>query len=267
MNLNDFIYNFNLVTTKTITDIKELCTVQKVNKQIDYSESISLIDMLNLFNQAYLKFLSDFKEVATLEFLGKKISFENFYFNSNTSVLYLSTAKPNLKYISENWYCIYIINYDDNNIDFIATNGLDGLKRKSKKLDIPNDIKNAYLSLMRKHKLFLDSYFRLKENFIFGNGTTVLFSKIYGDILTKLNSFELAFGNLYFNCEDIIKIRIDLGEKLKINSIDKKGLADKIQVINELLNKLYISTTNLPSLFKEVKEQNLTKTRKNNFKN
>ena len=85
----------------------------------------------------------------------------------------------------------------------------------------------------------------------------MIFSKIDGDINDKNCKFELSFGNCFFNYEDYIKVIFELGNELTINYDDSmvifesKTIDYKKDIIDKLINNLYIHNSKLSKLYGE----------------
>ena len=128
-----------------------------------------------------------------------------------------------------------------------------------KKVELDENLVKKYLDFLEKYECFLQSYYNLRNKFIFGNGTTVLFSRIEGEILEKLKTFTIAFGNNYFITADSIRILFNLGETLNIDynlceiEMDLKKIENKKEYIDELVNNLFINRSKLPVMYEKEK--------------
>lgn len=270
MDLEAFIYKYNLVSTLTITDIIELCHVlnKKENRAIDYSNSINLYHLVTTFNKLSNYFQKDYQTLNPIT-LGENVELLNFYHheNDNYRCLTIYINNPNEQICNEDETLLYLIE-KDGKITSIITNGINYFDKDyyKKEINIDEEIVKKYLDLGEKYSLFIDAYHTLKNKFIFGDGTTVLFSKINGELFEKITSFEITFGNHYFNTEDYINVPIKLGETPVIDYPNSKVILDleeqenKKEIIDELLEKLFINKDKLPELYQ--KEKQLLKEKK-----
>lgn len=262
MNLKRFIYEFNLVSTQTITETEELFHVlsRKETKEIDYSNSISLYHLVELFNKLYLFFEKDYQKLEKID-LGECIEFLNFYKSSDYRLLEFRIVNPNKEICDVEETLLYLIEDNEkifsfvtNNLNFFAEN----YYRKDGELN--EELVKKYLDLAEKHSLFLDAYKYFKNKFIFGNGTTVLFSKVNGVLLKKLDTFEVSFGNQYFNTSDYINIPFILGENFDIDYDSSEIIfhlekqENKKEIIDELINKVCITCNKLSDVYKKEKQ-------------
>ena len=104
-----------------------------------------------------------------------------------------------------------------------------------------------YLEFGSKYDVLIAGYNYFKNRQIFGNGTSMIFTKINGNFFNGCNSFEISFGNISMNCEDYINIVFKLGDKLEIdydNSIVKLNgdlIEDKNMIIDEFVKNIYVN--------------------------
>lgn len=262
MNLDRFIYEFNLVSTQTITDTHELIRVlnNKQNKEIEYSNSVSIHDLVELFNKLYVFFEKDYQKLEKIN-LGERIEFLTFYKSDDYRLLEFLIDTPYKEICEEEETLLYLIE-DNEKIYSFVTNNLNFFAKDYYRKDIQlNEAQvKKYLDLAEKHNLFLDTYKFLKNKFIFGNGTTVLFSKVSGELSEKLNTFEVAFGNQYFNTSDYISIPFILGETLNIDYgsskviFDLKEQENKKEIIEQLINNIFVTRNKLPDMYKDEKQ-------------
>ena len=196
--LDDFIKRTNLILTGTLTQ-EDFCKVGfDFKKQlIDYKNCLSLYQLVSEFNEKYKQFKKDYDSLNKLD-LGKDIDIINFTKGNNYRFLSLytpmilkkgdstlvltekddeiySVCKNNLSVYDKNYYCII--------------------------LDLDKTKVKAYLDLFEKYKELIRLYNTFENQFVYGDGCTVMFSNIEGDFLKSLNTFKLSFGNSYFNAE------------------------------------------------------------------
>lgn len=257
MELKDFIYHFNLSTTLTITDTKELCYVvnNKTGKEVDKSNSISFYHLVESFNKLNNLFLKDYEQLTKLD-IGKKIELIRYSSFDDYRILTVYIEEPKKEIVDDCDTIMYICQKDGKPYT-IVTNNINPFDDDyyRKEISLKDEQIKEYLDFGEKYQTFFESYHKLKNEFIYGNGTTVLFSRVIGNF-PNFNKFELVFGNAFFNGEDYIKVNFELGEELKINyqesevklfsiDIDKNNEKQKREVINTLLNELYVNKEKL----------------------
>lgn len=271
MDLTSFIYDFNLVTTLTAKDVYERCDVinNGREKKIDYQNCITLYDLVETFNEAYKKFLEDKDEFKRcLDMYGEDViyAYHSISKKEDFTFLCLDVLRPFTNVFDEKRAVVYLFK-DKGEYKANATNDLNMFDKnyKNRRIDISEEDIKACLDIVEEHNLFLESLKDLKNKFVFGNGTTVVFTKIDGDMFDGLNTFTLTFGNAYFNTTDMIEIKIRLGETLEVLYDESKvtmddedivELNEKVKIINELLSEIYINREKLVGLHKQVDEVN-----------
>lgn len=250
MSLEKFIYHFNLSTTLNVKDVRELCC--KVNsgviETLDLSNSISFYHLVDSFNKLNNLFRKDYSNLKSLN-VGEKVELIRYSGYDDFKCLTIYVEGVNKDIVDDYDTIMYIVE-DKGKVYSVVTNNINPLDenfyRKEVRLD--ENLMREYLVFGEKYSLFFDSYNKLKNEFIFGNGTTVLFSKINGEF-PSFNEFELAFGNHFFNGEDYINVLFKLGDKLEID-YDKSEVKlftvdydeeNKKEVIDSLVNSLYIN--------------------------
>lgn len=259
MDLKKFIYEFNLVSTLTLKDKEQLCYVDDLKKEIDYSNSISLYDLAFLFNKQYLYFEKDYKRLEKYDF-GEYISFLRFAKNEKSRYLIIYISNPNKDICKQEETLLYLVENENKTYSFV-TNDINCYDPKYYKIDVKlsSDVVKRYLDFGERQELFLQSYNFLKNKFIFGNGTTVLFSKINGRVLERLESLVISFGNVYFNAEDYANIVLKIGDNLNIDYdssdifIHSIDIQNKREYIDEVINNLYINREKLPRMYDKEK--------------
>lgn len=259
MDLEGFIYEFNLVSTLTVKDVYDWACVLNNNtcKDIDYSNSISLYHLVESFYKLYILYKIDYDKLAKLN-LGKKekiISF-NSYKKGDNETLVIDIDEPNRDIFDTDNAILYLYKKENNTYNYIS-NGLYPYDNDycTKELIIDLKIMKDYLDFGRKYGLLIDSYNFLYNKFIFGNGTSLIFSKINGEMEDGISSFEITIGNVYFNREDYINVVFKFGDNLLIdydNSIVKLGdyiVDNKKEVIDMLINNIYINRDKLSDMY------------------
>lgn len=264
MELTSFIYDFNLSTTGTVEDIYDKCLIinDGSSKNIDYNGCINLYQLVEKFNTSYLKYLKDKSELENiLKKLGKDVFYGFDSISDDFSLVCFEVIEP-FRNIFNGKRCL--VNFVNNKETYYgsANNG----KRRSnpnyerKKICLDDKLISSCLKIVKNHHSFLDSFNNLRINQIFGNGTTTVFTEIEGNIFDELTTFTLSFGNDYLNSNDFIKVVFLLGSKLDIlydqsdiviNDIKVTDTNDKREIIKFLLEKIFINSDKLPTLYRE----------------
>ena len=270
MNLEKFIYEFNLASTMVAKDNVDWACIlnNKINKEIDYENSISFYNLVDSFNKLYLKFKNDYNKLDKWN-LGK-YKVLDVYSKEGEEGLYRSLViyidEPDKMICDYDETLLYIVEKNEEIYGRI-TNNLNYFDKNyyNKKIDIDKNKASKYLDFFLRYKLFTDAYDFFKIRTIWGNGTTMIFSKICGDMFEEHCNFELSFGNCFFNYEDYIKVVFELGDELRINYNDStvifesKMVDDKKDIIDMLVNNLYIHRCKLSMLYDSGYIKKLTK--------
>lgn len=261
MRIEEFIYEFNLVSTLTVTDTYEWCYVinNRIDREIDYENSVSFYHLVESFNKLYLKFKNDYDRLTKLN-LGDKLEILKFgkweYNGSNYRKLVIYVDNPNKEVCDDYDTLLYLYEKDGEVSSYVTNNLLPWEEGYYKKyLELDNQLVKSYLDLGDKYVLVIDSYNSLKNNSVFGNGTTCLFSKINGELLEGLSTFELAFGNNYFNTSDYINLVFKLGDNLEIDydkslvKIRSEYMDKKKEIIDKLIHNLFVSKSKISKMY------------------
>jgi len=261
MNLERFIYEFNLASTMVVKDNVEWAYVlnNNIDKKIDYDNSISFYHLVDFFNKLYLKFKKDYEQLDKWN-LGEYIKVLDVYSNEDENDLYRSLVfyidNPDKMIGDYDETLLYVVE-KNREIYGRITNNLNYFDKNyyNRKINIDVDKASKYLDFFLKYKLFIDAFDYFRNRTILGNGTTMIFSKIDGDIFDSGCRFELSFGNAFFNYEDYIKVVFELGSELIINyddsmvKVESNMIDDKKDIINRLINNLYIHNSKLSKLY------------------
>lgn len=263
MDLKDFIYDFNLVSTLTINDVCESCSVinNGRNRDINYQDCISLFEIVSMFNEEYLKYINDQKELKKIvSLLGRNVVYGNHGVSGDFTFLLLGVYNPNQDVFDEDYGEVYIANKKDEY--FVSVNNgrkWSDPKYKYKIASFNVDIIKRCLDIVSRNNLLLEGYRDLANKFVLGNGTTVVFTKIDGDVLDKLDTFTITFGNSFMNSSDYIEVKFKLGKTLEILYGDSRvvmhdkeinDLDRKKNIINELLSGIYVNSNKLSELYR-----------------
>lgn len=263
MNLNNQIYDFNLAFTNTVSDVYEICRVinNGRTKEIDLNDSVSLYDIVKKFYDERKAF--NIEKDTLLELfnrLGDKVSYIHHSISDDFESLSLEVSKPFTCVFDSSYSIATLVRYHDE-YHVMIDNGFNMHDKRYKKKDVEFDAEmlKKYFDFLERHDLFLESFRELQNKFIFGNGTTVLFSKIDGDLFDDDNIFTISFGNNYFNTYDFIEIKFRLGESLEILYDQSKvvireeevnSIEECRRIIDELLNSVYLNREYLMGLYR-----------------
>lgn len=265
MDLNNFIYDFNLASTKTVTDKFEICNSINNGRKvlIDYSESINFIDLVTKFNDAYQEFKPNLKQLKPfLKMLGSKVTFAYFINEKDFIDLALSVDKPNPNIFNDTWAAIHILQIDNSYI-VRADNNLRISDSNRKVIDITNKLDkelDSFLPLIKDYYLLFNAYEKIKNATLFNINVPEISTKISGDIFKYLRTFTLKIGNFFLDSTDYLEIKFKLGKNLEImydqsevmfkdTTIQDKDI--KIAIINNLIKELYINKSFLPDMYNE----------------
>lgn len=263
MNLNNQIYDFNLAFTNTVSDVYEIC--RAINngrtKEIDLNDSVSLYDIVKKFYDERKAF--NIEKDTLLELfnrLGDKVSYIHHSISDDFESLSLEVLKTFTSIFDSSYSIATLVRYHDE-YHVMLDNGFNMHDKRYKRKDVEFDAEmlKKYFDFLERHDLFLESFRELQNKFIFGNGTTVLFSKIDGDLFDDDNIFTISFGNNYFNTYDFIEIKFRLGESLEILYDQSKvvireeevnSVEECRRIIDELLNSVYLNREYLMGLYR-----------------
>lgn len=277
MDLTNFIYDFNLATTLTSTDVYEQCTIVNSGRQkeIEYKDSVSLYEIVDRFNRAYQAYTLELDKLKMIfSKLGKEVIYGYHSLSEGFAWLILDVLNPNEEVFDGRRAVVNFINRSGDEYFVNADNGERRFSKdfRSKGVDMDKESIKTCLDIVREHDLFLEAFRELRNKFVFGNGTTVVFSKVGGDVLDKLTTFTLSFGNSYMNSSDFLEIKFRLGKNLRILygsskvAIEDEEINDKDEkkrIIDELLRSIFINSEKLCGLYK-VKENEKILEKRNN---
>lgn len=267
MNIKEFEYRFNLASTHTAKDIKEWCDIlsDNLNVPIKKENTISLYDFVNSFNKIYKYFKRDLAMLPKYDF-GKSISLmrygEKNEDTNNKEFLMLYIDEPNKSIVNDTGTQL-LVWVKDNEYESYVTNDLGLLTKKHyfKRVYIDKNVMRKYLDFFKKYNSFIEVFERIHSSAIFSNGTSVIFFKIEGDIMKKLNKITLEFGNYFLSDSEDFEIPILLGDniaidynnsKIRCHELEEKN---KAEIIDYLLKNIYVHRNDLSTVY-EKKEEN-----------
>jgi len=124
-----------------------------------------------------------------------------------------------------------------------------------KYFNLDNKLIKSYLDFADKYSLLIDGYDFFKNKSFLGREIASVFAKINGNLLNDLSTFEVSFGNLYFNYEDYINVIFKLGDSLEINYddskviLESKKINDKKEIIDKLIHNIYVNRDKLSDMY------------------
>ena len=269
MDIKRFLYDFNLASTKTTTSIEEQCIAVNSGCKlpINFENSTSFYDLVTQFNQAYQEFLPTLdvlKQILKKFGANTRYGYSHQYENDQLSLAF-EVINPYPSIFPEDWAAIYITKNGEN-IRAVASNNLPYADKRSKTIEVTSieeeDLKTL-MDIMGHHHLIVEAFAKFKNEFLFGNGTNVIFTKVEGEVFDKLKTFNLTFGNQFFNTTDYIEMKFRLGVPLEILYDESKIILhdqeitdkqEKIQLINEMHQEIYVNNSILPPLYDSKEE-------------
>lgn len=268
MDLERFIYDFNLVSTLTAKDVYECCDIINNGRErdINYQDCVSLYELVSKFNESYLEYAKDInslKEIFNL--LGRDVVYGNHCVSGDFTFLLLRVFGINSNIFDEDYAEVYFAKSKDE--FYVSLNNGKRWTDSEYKYEVVSfnieTIKKC-LDIVCKNNLFLEGYRDLSSKFVFGNGTSVIFTKIEGDLFERLDTFTLTFGNSYMNREDFIEVKFKLGDELVILYDESKvilydeeivNLEEKKKIIQELLSGIYVHNDKLNDLYRSMEDK------------
>jgi len=263
MELNDFIYDFNLAATRTVTDVYEMCATINSGRtrEIEYDNCVSLYDFVEMFNTSYMNYMEDKIELRKiLDNLGKEVFYRFHDASDDYTSICFNVLNPFSNVFEGDRALVHFVNNEDNYYAW-ANNGKRRFDKdyKSTAVNIEEETIKSCLDIVKRNSLYLESFTELFSHVI-ANGPTTVCSEITGDVLGCLKTFTLSFGNSFLSSTDLIKVRFKLGDNFKILynksqvMIEDKVITNskkKEAIIKELLSSIYINSESLPGLYKQ----------------
>lgn len=251
----EFTYNYDLkLINETHIEIKN-------NKEIiDYSNKISLIELITKFNKLYLMFKKKYKKIKKIN-LSQRVELVDFKEKGAIKSLVLNLYGINPGIFNKDYATLYI-HKSNSIIDSYITND-NPLFNNRKNIKLDCDVINGYFNLLDEYKILIDMYEEIKEKFIFENNKGTLIGNLNGNILDELSTFDFVFITYGVIDMNIIELSYKLGSLLfllgssaKIDGemIGKKDELNKIS--NHILENLYIDKFKVINDYRE-KEKTL----------
>lgn len=235
-------------------------TAKRHSKNINYNnklntncdENISIGTILTVFINEYLCFKEEYDKLPKLNEY-KELSFISFGEYNKLKTISLEFYDDKIME-SRNGYLLLSLEENNGEYSSYIYNGLIGDKFKMIDVNIDSQVIKQYIDLFKKYKYLMDAYnYFLKKGMIFGNGYNVLLINIDGEILDKLNSFEISFGTDVKNKELYAELNVEISNKS--NLIDKKikVLNKEIEPTSEnieyILKNTYLNNDYLPKIY------------------
>lgn len=254
--IKNFKEKFNLAATCTIYDW--YYKMNNGDKEIDYSGSISLYEVVKLFNENYLSFRLAYPDVVKTKF-SDKIKLCNY----NASKIYnmdkclvLSLYNPDKDICPLDEIMMFIFERNNEVSSFVTDSYY--VNKYYKELNIDKSILKDYLNFMDDNFLFLDSYNKMEKGVLFYNGVSSLWSVVNGNMCEDgLTTLELNFNLSGVSEKNYAKVVFNLGDNIDILYdkcklvLDSKKINASKEVFDDLVNSCYINRDNLPNMYKE----------------
>lgn len=253
-----FVKEYNLVTTDVLS-VYDSCKVgfNIDNYNVNYEESVSLIELVQKFNELYNRFKKKIGKIEKIKLDNKEeFVFNHYSFSPDNSFKVLTFYN----YINDG---VNFEPYADKKLMLLSCDGKYSYKmitcEKNQNKDISSmiiikeELIKKYFSIIEEFELLFDAYIKLKNGFIFEDGANILTTKIIGDnIFSSLEEFSIAFGihswaffKLHYKLDDNFT-KID--ENTITEYVDEQPL--EITEIDSLTKKLRIHKKYLPNLYK-----------------
>lgn len=245
---------FNIGSTSKKTDIRNLDYNNKT-PQIDKKESVNIRTIIETFMKQYTDFKKEYDNIKKLDSYND-LEYIGFYKKSNEKSLCLSFFDNNKTMKSKYGYLSLILKEENDVCSCYVENDCIGKDYDIKKKRINKKVIKSYIALFEKYKDLLDAYNFFQKQFVFGNGFNVMYIKINGNILNKLKSMEINFGNCCMNRSDDVSLEIELLNEHKFLkeeiTIDNKAIEPTSEIETYLLNEVYLNKEYLPTLYKYI---------------
>ena len=259
--MQNFIQTFNTYATNTVKNTNEFS--REENIVIDYTNCVSLKEVMDTFNKLYLDFMADYATMPKLNYAF----YENFVsFEENTLFMALYNVKG---IIDKDEYKNFIIEEKDGSIEAYLFNQDKSYNKKVD--DISKYVLRGYYNLAKKHEVFLKTceHFFNKLIFCRGNGINSSLSiKLVGNPFLFCNKLNISFGNIDYTNGAWIDATYDLGPNYKLENINvMEGYYDtdktQAETLDYLLEHCYISNERLPEISNYILDEKCAKRKLN----
>lgn len=231
--------------------------------EINPNENITLGDIIGKFLTEYIRFQEEYSKIKEL-LNYDELTYIEFKKHENERSLVLSFNDENNKILnSECGYLLLVMEEQNGGYSSWITNNdiAEKLEFKEEKLD-PKIIQR-HIDLFEKPHKILDAYKEIiGKVLLFGNGSNTLNIDIKGNILNKLETIKIYFGN-DIGRTDYISFQIEIGTPNKLTAeiikIDGQIIEPTSELITHFLNNIYLNKEYLPLLYHDNNEKEINK--------
>ena len=217
---------------------------------INYSDCISLYDLVSSFNKLHLSFKREYSELPKLD-LGKEITVNDFTkIDDELRVLDMSVYKP--KAFNENYLYLYLREINGVSMPYI-TNDQGSIHSDNfykSNVKIPSQTVKQYLDLFEKYQVLFELYKHLKNKIIFNSGPYFLNTRINSidnNFLDDMDCFKISLNaNYYMKPSDHIDISVNLGNIFGIDAEESNiilgddDIEPTVELCTDILKRIYI---------------------------
>ena len=258
IDLNDFIYSVNLVSTGAIRDVEDLNSDLNIN--LNYKDCVSLIDIVRAFNDEAVKYNEDLKKLPKLN-LGNQVTLLGVLSDNDYLKLMFYIDSPIKGLCDDESTFLYVIMNEGKISSYISNNlGYFNKNYYRRNIKINEEIIKKYLDFADKYKCFIKYRNSLLNTRLVGLDNINVYSKINGDLLNGINSFEVSLGRLFLNYEDYVNVKFIICDEIIVDydnsivKINNDKIDNKKEYIDLIINNIYIHLRNIP-LLSDVKEK------------
>ena len=270
--INSWFKRVNLLLTNTCSkdDFKEKgFDINSIEVTTD--NSISLYDLLASFNKMYLAFQKEYRSLKKLPFgesiqIGDFCKFGNVEEESRLLPIYVDSPT----FTNHDKTVLYI--YEEKGIvSSFAANLPDEITNYHEDVNFDSSDLKGYLDLFEKYALLFRLFKILKFNYLYTDGTNILFSMISkesDDLFDELDSITLRISTLYWmSPENELYIEFNLGKTSGIDyrhshiKIEDESLKVGMDQYNSILRSIYINGSYL-TLAKDEQEEIIKRMKK-----
>lgn len=220
---------------------------------INNNNNTKLLDVIKLFNELYKKFKLEYSQLPKFD-LSKTIKYSLFLDSQDNTMLSFNLVDVNDGiYNEEGWIALDIFSLNNQIFANLSNKRYDH-KSYCKRINLDKDVLKKYLEVFKNNILFIKLYEKLYSFTSFSENIKFLSIQVSDNIIEDLK-LSLSFSDPSINGSDIIDITFLLGEDFKIT--DYKLLFDfikindndnKEEILNYILNNLYIENNKLPHM-------------------
>ncbi len=253
--LDNCIKTWNLIFTDTLKS-EDLCTrdFNLSKSEVNYQNCISLYNLVYAFNKLYLAFKKEYNELEKIE-MGRSIEIVQFKKFSDEDgkeyrTLIIDIDEPTI--INQPDTLLYLRDIDGQMETFV-TNNLNPFDKNYyfKYVSLDNEKVKKYLDLFEKYKLLLELYYYLRMQLVFGDGSTILQTKINdgnSNLFDNLENSNITMASLgWLSANDEANISIHLGDNFDVDSTNSSLILDGVNMdtdastYTKILQSVYIN--------------------------